>query len=449
MASGETRPPWRSTVRALAVSPDARGVLVVPAEAGWRLPQVDVEADAEDDLSSATPLLEALLGEPVVILRYADRTRIRPEKILDLTYVLERLSSDIPPSGGQWAARETLGELTFAVPEQRELAASLLHELAEDITPAKRAPWACEGWLDDATSWIDDALAARGRARSGRVEQTKAWCLSALLRVPTAEGTVFFKATAASALFADEGAVMEGLARHFPENVPAPLARDSERRWMLLDDLGPELGWAASPEVRVEVLRVFARMQIESAERGDELLALGCIDRRLDWLAAEAKELLEDDASLEDLDEGEVTSLRAVVPQLEAMFAALAESSVPDTLVHGDLHLSNVARVDGHYVFFDWTDASLTHPFFDLIDVFREENDALRDRLRDAYLSEWTDIEPMDRLRVVWKVSQPLAFLHHAVSYRHILANVEPEASHELRWGVPYFLRKALAALEV
>lgn len=433
----------------MAVSPDARGVLVVPAEAGWRLPQIEVEARAGNELRTAARLLEDILGEPVTILRYASFDEAVTERTLDVSYVLERLTRTLPPAGGRWAVREALDELPFAAPEQRDLVADLLRELAHGIRPPERAAWADDGWLDEAKAWIDESLAARGRACSGRVEQIRAWCISSLLRVPTAGGAVFFKAAAPLPLFVDEGAVMEGLARFFPENVPAPLARDSERRWMLLDDLGPELGWAASPEVRVEVLRVFARMQIESAERVDELLALGCIDRRLDWLAAEAKELLEDDASLEDLDEGEVTSLRAVVPQLEAMFAALAESSVPDTLVHGDLHLSNVARVDGHYVFFDWTDASVTHPFFDLIDVFREENDALRDRIRDAYLSEWTHIEPMDRLRVVWKVSQPLAFLHHAVSYRHILANVEPEASHELRWGVPYFLRKALAALEV
>jgi hypothetical protein len=140
MASAEKPSAWRSRVSALAPSPDGSGVLVLPSKQGWQLPQFDVEDDAEDDLSSAAPMLEALLGEPVVILRYADRTVIRPEKILDLTYVLERLSNDVPPSGGHWVAREALGELTFAVPEQRELAASLLHELADDIVPEKRAP---------------------------------------------------------------------------------------------------------------------------------------------------------------------------------------------------------------------------------------------------------------------------------------------------------------------
>ena len=102
--------------------------------------------------------------------------------------------------------------------------------------------------------------------------------------------------------------------------------------------------------------------------------------------------------------------------------------------------------MNGHYVFFDWTDAGVTHPFFDLIDVVFERDASVRGRLRDAYLSMWLDFVPMNRLLELWAVAEPLLSLHHAVSYRHILANVEPDASHELRWALPYFLRKALAA---
>ncbi len=446
MSSGRKPPAWRSRVSALAVSPDGREVLVLPTERGWRLPRVEVEGYAEDDLRNAIRSLEELLDEPVTILPYASYARDETEKVLDVVYVLERLSSAVPPSDGRWVAPEVLGDLPFAVPEQRDRAADRLRELADGIVPPKRVPWAREGWLVKATAWIDESLATRGRTRSGRVEQMRAWCLSTLLRVPTAEGTVFFKATAASPLFVDEGAVMEGLWRLFPDNVPAPIARDRERRWMLLDDLGPELGWDAPLEVREDVLRLFARMQIESAGCVDELLALGCVDRRLEWLAAEARELLEDDAAFAGLDEGEAATLRALGPKLEAMCLALAKTGVPEALVHGDLHLSNVARVDGHYVFFDWTDAAVTHPFLDVIDVVFERDEAVRGRLRDAYLSMWLDFAPIDGLLELWAVAEPLISLNQAVSYRHILANVEPGVGGELEWALPYFLREVLAS---
>ena len=268
-----------------------------------------------------------------------------------------------------------------------------------------------------------------------------------MLRVPTTDGAVFFKATAASPLFADEGLVMRGLAQLFPENVPSPLAVDSVHRWMLLADLGPELGWDAPLEVREDVLRVFAQMQIESARHEDELLELGCVDRRLDVLASEARALLADDASLSGLDSDEVAKARALESKVDSLCAALAEAGMPNTLLHGDLHLSNVARPDGRYVFFDWSDASVGHPLFDLIDVFREESEAIHDQLRDVYLSAWVGTEPMDRLLEIWDLAQPLAFLHHAVSYRHIAANVERGSDQELEWALPHFLRKALAAV--
>ena len=181
------------------------------------------------------------------------------------------------------------------------------------------------------------------------------------------------------------------LAKLFPENVPPPLAVDSARRWMLLADLGPELGWGAPLEVREEVLQVFARMQIESAAHADDLLGLGCVDRRLEVLASEARDLLADDASLWPASMPRRSRKRARSgSKVDALCEGLAESGMPSTLLHGDLHLSNVARLDGSIpVSSTGRDASVGHPLFDLIDVFREESQAIHDQLRDVYLSAW------------------------------------------------------------
>jgi hypothetical protein len=69
----------------------------------------------------------------------------------------------------------------------------------------------------------------------------------------------------------------------------------------------------------------------------------------------------------------------------------LAGHAVPPSLVHGDLHLANVARGPRGCRFFDWTDACVAHPFLDLATIRRgtsyagEEVEAeLRLRLRDA-----------------------------------------------------------------
>ena len=438
---------WGSRVHGLVTDTDGR-VLLLPSEVGWKLPSVEVDIDVENDLRPAVEALEELLGARVTILRYAARDLDREHHIVNVVHVLECLAAGWEaPVGAEWRDRRSLSGLPLAIDAHREPVLHVLEELETGAVPAERAPWAREGWLAEATAWIETSLSALGRPPIGRVEQIRTWCLSSLLRVETADGGVFLKATAASPLFADEGSVMRGLAKLFPENVPPPLAVDSVRRWMLLADLGPELGWDAPLEVREEVLRVFARMQIQSAAHADDLLGLGCVDRRLEVLASEARDLLADDASLAGLDAEEVGKARVLGSKVDALCEALAESGMPHTLLHGDLHLSNVATIEGRHVFFDWSDASVGHPLFDLIDVFREESEAIHDQLRDVYLSAWVGTEPTDRLLDIWDLAQPLAFLHHAVSYRHILANVEPGSTQELEWALPYFLRKALAAM--
>jgi hypothetical protein len=336
-----------------------------------------------------------------------------------------------------------LTDLAFTEPRHGELVQRHL-ETGERSIPARRAPWAREGWLEGAREWIEAQLTARGRPVTGRIEQLRVWCLSCLLRIPTADGAVFFKATAESPLFADEGKVMGGLAELFPGHVPEPLATDAERRWMLLEDLGPELGWDAPVEVRERVHRLFAGIQVESAGHVEELLALGCLDRSPRRLATQIDELVGDDEALSGLDDSEITRLRALRPRLIGLCQEL-DAPVASALVHGDLHLSNVARIDDRYVFYDWTDACVSHPFFDLIDVFREQDDVVGARIRDAYLSAWLDFEPMDQLLAIWRDAELAALLHHAVSYRSLLASVEPGTGQELEWALPHFLRRLLA----
>jgi len=81
----------------------------------------------------------------------------------------------------------------------------------------------------------------------------------------------------------------------------------------------------------------------------------------------------------------------------------------------------------GSQLFFDWTDACVAHPFFDLATIRRGTaftdavcEDELRERLREAYLPEWASFEPPGRLARAWELAAPLGALHQAVSYRSL-----------------------------
>jgi aminoglycoside phosphotransferase (APT) family kinase protein len=148
------------------------------------------------------------------------------------------------------------------------------------------------------------------------------------------------------------------------------------------------------------------------------------------------------------LDAAEIERLRAFGPQLQTACAELAGYAVPPTLVHGDIHLGNVARSAGSYVFFDWTDACVAHPFFDTISIFGAEDPNVQVRLRTSYLGVWAAYEPIERLLEAWELAKPLCALHQAVSYQHIVATLEDTSKPELASGLTYWLRTLLQSLE-
>jgi Phosphotransferase enzyme family len=329
--------------------------------------------------------------------------------------------------------------------------------------PAAGQPWARPGWLGEAERWLRAEMARLGRPVTGPVRQVQAWELSCLLRAPTTAGDVWFKANTASPLFANEGVVMRALHGLLGDRVPAPLAVEAGRGWMVLADFGEELGWEAPVEVIEEVARSWAGMQVEAAAHVELLLGAGCLDRRLGRLAAQARAWLpsvEATGHLPGIDaatwlsEDEMAALRAAVPRLVAACAELAGHAIPSSIVHGDLHLANVARGPAGHLFFDWTDACIAHPFLDLPTIrrgtaFADETGGpeLRERLRDAYLPAWASFEPPADLVRAWRLAAPLGALHQAVSYRSIVANLQPPVELHMAQSTAWWLRQALEDL--
>src|SRR5205823_4513024 len=118
---------------------------------------------------------------------------------------------------------------------------------------------------------------------------------------------------------------------------------------------------------------------------------------------------------------------------------------------HGDFHSGNIIINDGNYIFFDWTDACIAHPFIDLPTLFDLGTPdtvlAERTRLRDEYLRTWEAYEPPARLLEAFELGYKLGMLHQAVSYQHIVASQEPASKSDLHGGTRYWLRKLLEAL--
>ena len=338
--------------------------------------------------------------------------------------------------------REALDAL--GVPEHRDALNAYLEEMETGDVPAQRPPWSQPGWFDAATEWIRVQVKDLGHRLTEPVDFVKSWGISCVLKTSSTGGVFYLKESCTLPLFADEPAVTEGLAMLFPEHIPKPVAVHSERHWMLLEDFGKTIrNTEPEAEVRKAVFHCFGELQVEAVEQVDKLLEMGCRDRRLTHLIGQLDALVEDPHIVGQLKNSEVEKLKELMPRLKEQVDELTTFGVPQTLVHGDLHLGNVATRNGTYLFFDWTDACVTHPFFDMMGIYDQKDEDIRSQFQNAYLEVWTEFESMERLQRCWQLAGSLYYLHHAVSYQYITASLEAINQHELD-DVPRFLRGLL-----
>lgn len=273
-------------------------------------------------------------------------------------------------------------------------------------------PWSQPGWLEDVTAWIDAAV-----ERTGPIEELHRRAWSAMLRMPTAEGTAYFKASAPA--HAHEAGLTEALARRRPECTVALLAVDTGRSWMLMRDAGEMLRSVLEREPSFEGLELlfarYAGLQLELAPHRNELLALGVPDRSLARMAELAAELPADAGLVRDL----VTTVESY--------------GLPETLVHEEVHPGNVLVRNGEHVFVDWADSSVGHPYFGIVIALRSIRDLFEleagapelERLVDAYLEPWTAVASRKNLRAVFPAAYRLGMLNRALSWQETVRGLE------------------------
>lgn len=310
----------------------------------------------------------------------------------------------------------------------------------------------------DAQAWVAAALEQQGFLRTGPLEDVKLRPWAAVSRVHTSAGDVYFKANAPGGRH--EAALVTELARAWPDRVPAPLAIDPLRGWMLTLDHGRRLSDVV-PASRLlscweELLPRYAEIQRASAEAPERWLALGVPDRRLERLPAAVGALLE---RTPDLGAAERSGMLALLPALEGACRELAAFPALAALEHGDLHGANVLVGSGGPWFFDWADASVSHPLFSLLvtchmlidDLEAETGRRAAARLFDAYLEPWAALAPPRALRSLVPLALWVAHVGRALDWDHMLAgSAEPGRSewhpHVATWLRRWLERRGWAA---
>ncbi len=309
--------------------------------------------------------------------------------------------------------------------------------------PDAVTPWERADWRRDALGWIGERLTEHGLRASGAPSaRVRPW--SVLVRVPVDEdgagdggvggdagGTVWFKANPPASRF--EAPLTAALAEWVPGRVLRPLAVDAVRGWSLLPHEGPLFRTvleteAVEPRAWEDLLQQYATLQRALVPRADALERLGVPRIRTPGLPAVFDELLAASTSLEPAERARLTALR---PRLVDWCAELAALGIPDSLDHADLHEGQAFRPEpGRFVFFDWGDAVVSHPFTSLRVPGRQAEQrygaGVLPRLRDAYLEPWTgDGHAAAELRRAARIAWRLGVLGRVRSW----AGVFPTAS--------------------
>ncbi|NIK57045.1 aminoglycoside phosphotransferase family protein [Kribbella shirazensis] len=325
----------------------------------------------------------------------------------------------------------------------------LMAPIGAGVSTSDLTPWARTEWYGEALPWIDQHVTA-----NGPWTQVKSWGLSNVLRIPTTDGDVYFKALSSAStrpdalpfLFANEPLFLQRASAARPGDVPAPLAVDEQRAWMLLPDLGTPLADDSDVAVWIDAVRNHARLQLSYAADPERLLTYSCSDRRLAVLDTALDHLLEPNVLTQQLDTTDQARLPDRAKQLRKAISELAAIGVPETLLHGDLHPWNLAVRDGTVLAFDWTDAALAHPFLDLVTFVKEELPLSADpRVRDAYLSEWEEYAAPTDLRRALTLAEELGTLYQTITYLHLVDHLSGPSRKAILGGGSVWLRKLLA----
>ncbi|WP_077622903.1 phosphotransferase [Sediminibacillus massiliensis] len=271
--------------------------------------------------------------------------------------------------------------------------------------------------------WINKEIAKAGLIIIGKGKQVKAndYCL--VQRIPTNKGDVYFKASGPASLH--ESILTKHLASTFPGNLVSVIAAQEKMGWLLMKDLcGEALREKKDKKLWQRAIQEYAEIQVSEADNVHLLLSMGIPDRRMKVLKEEIFNHLAGMCTT-GLSAAETVKIMSLKQELMEACDEL-DSILPPSIDHGDLHSNNIRLSEGRLVFFDWGDASVTHPFFStrvfwnaLDDLAASELEWLEliNEFRPYYLEPWTKFASIDNLEKALLISDELACVQRALSW--------------------------------
>jgi len=324
--------------------------------------------------------------------------------------------------------------------------------------------WTNPDWLSSVHDWITAQLKAHGRGAIGEIVQPHIRPWSTAIRIPTADGPVWFKAVTDA--LAHEAALTSFLADLMPEHSPRVIAVEPSEGWFLAEDLGEKLRARINTVADLRWLHravdIYAGLQQRVAERFEELIRTGIIDRRPPALKPQWEELLADTDSLmigrpDGISEERYRVALGLWPRIEELIMESDRAGLPHTVVHEDLHDANVFVLGDRLIIADWGDSCIANPLTTLTVLLRSaaHRQGLPETapeilaIRDRYLANWPEYAPVAELRRAADAAVRIGMLHRSLTWRNAIMSAPAEHTAEWADAVPGWLDEFLVTFSV
>jgi hypothetical protein len=305
--------------------------------------------------------------------------------------------------------------------------------LCQSLRELSQAPQDCSepfrtlGWFQELRTWAVAMIAPLGLRLTEEFRQFNASPSFSLIRFETTSSPVWFKAVGLPN--EHEFPITLTLARHFPQHVPALIAFHPEWRGWLMHDGGTAMS-TTTPGVEdwQQVVNHLAGFQLDSIVHSEELLKAGSRDLRIPRLLDLVDPFLErmrvlmqeqETASPAPLTAEELAELGIV---LKDALAVLEQVGIPVTLGHSDFNPGNILSNDSHFLFIDWAEAYVGHPFFTfeyLLSHLRRdwpEAATFESFIRSAYARPWKYVVPAQSIAEAFILSPLVAVFAYAAA---------------------------------
>lgn len=366
MAGGEQSE--LDTYRVILLGRRGADVLLVPNGERHILPWVEIPR-WQRVAENLTVAVKSDWGEEVVCL-FEPATEPRPHGGLTGYQAAEQLRTcGSPKMPTHWVALSTLCQDSLIEAQDYAAIKRVVGVCHGEIQGTSTGPFARLGWFNELRDWIEAVIEPMGFHLNGEFRQLNASDSFSLVRLETSGPTLWFKAVGEPNQ--REFAVTRVLAQLFPHYLPRILAtRPDWNGWLstevqgnLLSELQEQLLWERAAAD-------LARLQIQSIDRGSQILGAGARDL---GSAALSKLIQPFMGIVEQLMEHQTRvpppvldreDLLVLADSLQSALDATEAIGIPETIGHLDLNPGNIIVSENRCAFLDWAEAYVGNPLF-------------------------------------------------------------------------------------